>query len=185
MAVQPFLGEIYMFAGNFEIRNTKSCQGQLLPIAQYTALFSILGTTYGGNGTTNFALPNLQGNVPVGQGNLPGGSEYILGQNEGSEYVILSPGEIPAHRHNNQLTAAMNTGNGTLISDPVGAYPATVASGTNLYASSGGSGFMTPLNSNLMGNTAVQGGSQPHNNMQPYLAVTFLIATAGVFPARN
>lgn len=181
---EVYVGEIFMFAGSFAMRNTALCNGQILAIASNTALFSILGTTYGGNGSSTFALPNLQGNVPVGQGYL-GGSSYVLGEYDGAENVTLLSPEMPGHSHNNQLTAAMNAGSDTLTSNPVGAYPALVASGTNLYASTAGSGFMTPLNSNLAGNTGIAGGSSPHNNMQPYLAVSFVIALRGVFPARN
>lgn len=188
MPDQAFLGQISMWGGNFTMRGTAFCNGQLLAIQQNSALFSLLGTYYGGDGRTTFALPNFIGNVPVGQGTPTFGS-FVVGQSSGVATVSLLSTEIPPHNHNNQLTAALSAGgapgNGTLISDPIGAYPATVANGTNLYANAAGSGAMTPLTSNLDSNTSIAGGSQPHNNMQPYLAVTFVIALQGIFPARN
>lgn len=190
MGQEAFVGEIFMFGGNFAMVNTTFCNGQILAISQNTALFSLLGTNYGGNGMSTFALPNLQGNVPVGQGTSNYGQNFPVGDAGGSAGVTLLSTEMPLHDHNNQLNVpAVNTGagtgTGTLVSDPIGAYPAVVASGTNLYSNVMGAGSMTPLISNLDANTSFSGGNQPHNNMQPYLAVTFVIALQGVFPARN
>lgn len=190
MGQDAFVGEIFMFGGTFNMRNTAFCNGQLLAISSNTALFSLLGTYYGGNGTSTFALPNFQGNVPVGQGTSNYGQSFAIGEAAGSASVTLLSTELPQHDHSNQLNVpAVNTGagtgTGTLVSDPIGAYPAVVASGTNLYSNVMGAGSMTPLISNLDANTSFAGGNQPHNNMQPYLAVTFVIALRGIFPARN
>jgi len=181
MPATPFVGEIFMFAGNFAMRGTTECNGQLLPISQNTALFSLLGTTYGGDGRTTFALPNLQGAVPLGQGQSTTGSLYDLGQTAGSATVTLLQSEIPSHNHT--LQVAMGTGTTPLTATAVGSLPATTT--TNLYSDTAGANFMTPLNVNLNTITEVTGSGFPHNNMQPYLAVTFVIARQGVFPARS
>lgn len=175
---EPFLGEIRMFAGNFAPRGWAFCNGQILPIAQNTALFSILGTTYGGNGQTTFALPNLQGQVPVQWGSAPGGSSYSLGQTGGSENVTLLIGQVPAHSH------PVNASNTASTPSVVGAVPATIpaprgGTATNSYAASGDG---TTMNPQMVGPA---GGSQPHANMQPYLCVSFIIALNGIFPSRN
>ena len=174
---QPFLAEIRMFGGNFAPRNWAFCNGQILPISQNTALFSLLGTTYGGNGQTTFALPNLQATVPLCPGQGPGLSNYVLGEQTGVPTVTLLQTEMPAHSHPvNASTAAGTT------TDPTG----------NLWASSVGGRTPPPLYSNVAPNTTmaaneigVSGGSQPHENRQPFLAVTFIIALSGIFPARN
>ena len=169
----PFLGEIRMFSGNFPPRDWAFCDGQILPINQYTALFSLLGTTYGGNGTSNFALPNLQGRVPVHMGSLAGGGTYVLGQMAGEEAVTLTTAQMPAHSHEFVSTnlAGLDNPAGSVLGAPV--------AGTALYASSGPTGTM-----NTAGNVAV-GSNQPHSNLMPFLATNFIIAMAGIYPSRN
>ncbi len=172
---EPFLGEIIMFAGNFAPRGWALCNGQLLSIAQNTALFSILGTTYGGNGQTTFALPDLRGRVPISSGQGPGLSAYTLGEMSGSETVTLISSQMPAHTH------MVNCDNNTIDSPtPANSIPGSNGfGGTNLYSTQAPNNTMNPQ---MIG---VAGGSQPHNNMQPFLVVNFIIALQGLFPSRN
>lgn len=169
----PFLGEIKMFAGNFPPRGYSLCNGQLIPISQNTALFSLLGTFYGGNGTTTFALPNMQNNAPMHQGNGPGLTPRVIGETGGSSNVTLLSTQMPQHNH----TAGAST---AAAGDTT---PNTETFGTNgrgrppLYASAAPSIAMAPTTNN--------GGNLPHNNRQPYLGVTFIIAVQGIFPSRN
>jgi len=172
---EAFLGEIRMFGGNFAPRGWAFCAGQLLPIAQNSALFALLGTTYGGNGQTTFALPDLRGRVPVSFGQGPGLSNYAQGQQGGTEYVTLTSGQIAAHTHPFTPPSSSSSQNST-ATDPVGACPGV--SGTPLYSAST-DGTM------LAGNTGAAGGSQPHANVQPFLCVNFIIALEGIFPSRN
>lgn len=167
---EPFLGEIRMFGFNFAPRGWAFCNGQLLAIAQNTALFSLLGTTYGGNGQTTFALPNLQGRVPLHFGQGAGLSSYSLGQSAGTETVTLTQSQMPAHGH----VVTANNGDAT-ASRPANRFPA----GGGAYADSGDGTTMNPTV------VATTGGSQPHNNIQPYLALNFCIALVGIFPSRN
>jgi microcystin-dependent protein len=169
---EPFLGEIIMFAGNFNPRGWALCQGQILSIAQNTALFSILGTTYGGNGQTTFALPDFRSRCPVGQGQGPGLSSYSLGQQGGTESTTLTINQMPAHTH------GLNGFNADAESTKVqGNLPATTPG--NAYAPSGQVVAM-----NAQG-TSIQGGSQPFSILQPYLCINFIIALEGIFPSRN
>jgi microcystin-dependent protein len=169
----PYIGEIRAFGFNFAPVNWAVCAGQLLPISQNPALFSILGTQYGGNGTTNFALPNLQGNVPLHQGEAPGLTPRIVGETGGETTVTLTVAQIPAHTH----AAACNSGNGTAYT-PGGNVWATDAGGAKEYAATG---TATMAASAL----AATGGNQPHDNMQPSLAINYCIALAGIFPPRG
>jgi len=166
----PFLGEIRIFAGNFAPRGWAMCNGQILPISQNTALFSLIGTFYGGNGTSNFALPNFQGNVPVGQGQGPGLSPYEIGELGGQTSVTLITSQLPAHIHPiGASSAAATTGTPssatTLATATAGVYGAAVN--------------MAPMASQLVG------GNQPHENRQPFLVLNFIIAMQGIFPSRN
>lgn len=181
----PFVAEIRIFPFNFAPTGWAFCNGQLLPLSQNTALFSLLGTTYGGDGKSNFALPNLQGSAPMQQGQGQGLSQRFLGQLGGVESVTLLTSEIPVHTHNFQ------TSNNDPIPDdsnPVGKLPAKGSwdDGSN----AGVIAYYTPASGNpplaLMAPQALSpaGGSLPHNNMQPYLTVNFCIALQGVFPAR-
>src|SRR5690349_4917755 len=161
----PFLAEIKMFGGNFAPRGYAFCNGQILAISQNTALFSLLGTTYGGNGTTTFALPNLQGRVPVHFGQGAGLSPYNLGQTGGFETVTLSQNEIPNHTHSLRVSSAAGT-------DGVPGTSHVLAASTardKIYSSSAPNTTLSPS-----ANAAV-GGSQPHTNLQPYLAINFII----------
>jgi microcystin-dependent protein len=172
---EPFLGQIQAFGFNFAPRGWAFCNGQILPIAQNTALFSLLGTTYGGNGQTTFALPNLQSRVPVHFGQGPGLSPYDLGEQAGSETVTLTTNQIPAHQH--AVTFLTNSSEGGQNS-PAGNYFGKADPGT--YASTHDNtltGAQPP--------TGIVGGNQPHTNIQPYLALNFCIALEGIFPSRN
>jgi len=170
----PFVAEMRIFPFNFAPRGWAMCNGQLLPISQNTALFSLLGTMYGGDGKTTFALPNLQGSVPTHQGQGPGLSGYVVGQSGGSETVTLIQTELPAHAH--QASGA--SGNGP--TSPANNTWGTGAGRTPPPTYVNGSPNVT------MGNAlSVAGGSQPHNNMQPYLTLNICIAMQGVFPARS
>jgi len=170
--MNPFLGEIREFGFNFAPVGWAMCNGQLLSISQNTALFSLLGTQYGGNGTTNFALPNLQGRVPMGQGQGPGLSSRVIGEVDGTETVTLLVTEIPSHSHLPQC----NSGDGNAYG-PGGNFWSQDAAGNAEYASTGA----TPMNGAALLPT---GGGQPHSNMQPYLALNFCIAMQGIFPSR-
>jgi microcystin-dependent protein len=171
----PFLGEIRMFGGNFAPRGWAFCNGQTMSIAQNTALFSLLGTTYGGNGISTFALPNLQGRVPVHWGNGAGLSPYVIGQQASQENVTLLPSQMPAHAHS--LNAVTSGGN---QASPTGSFPAAESTGTSLNYSSGPAD--TTMNPAAV---ASAGQSLPVPVVQPYLAVSFIIALAGIFPSRN
>lgn len=170
----PLLAEIYMGGMNFAPRGYITCQGQVLSISNNTALFSLLGTTFGGNGTTTFALPDLRGRVPIGQGTGPGLTPKTLGEVGGSENVTLLTTQLPAHTH--QLVAVQDAGDSSV---PTGAYLANTGQLDREYKSSG---TTTPMAAGAIGNA---GGNQPHNNMQPYLVLNFYIATEGIYPSRN
>jgi len=175
---QPYLAEIKMFGGNFAPRGYALCNGQIVAISQNTALFSLLGTTYGGNGQTTFALPNMQGRAPVHQGNGAGIDPVSLGEMAGETNVTLTTGNLPAHTH--PISGAV-IANSNPSETPASNALFTNSAPNKLYAAALGSGGL-----NLAPQTiTMAGGSQPHNNVQPYLAVTFIIALEGVFPARN
>jgi microcystin-dependent protein len=171
----PFVAEIRIFPFNFAPKGWAWCDGQLLPLSQNTALFSLLGTTYGGNGKSNFALPDLQGRAPMHPGQGPGLSLHDLGETGGSETVSLLESEIPSHSHS--LMAQ-----GGLADSP------TPAGGANARVS-GATPYLPPAGAPLVQMSpnaiAPAGGDQPHNNMQPYLTFYFCIALQGVFPPRT
>ena len=174
---QPFLAEIMIFTGGFAPKNWALCDGQLMPISQNTALFALLGTTYGGNGTSNFALPNFQGCAPMHAGQGPGLSLRDLGETGGEQTVTLLQTEMPAHSHNAKG-----------VSGTTSASPANDAWGSGGRLGGGLLYTASVPASNVQMNpfaTAPSGGSQPHNNLQPYLGLTFCIALAGIFPARS
>jgi microcystin-dependent protein len=176
------IGEIRMFAGTFSPRTWAFCNGQLISIAQNTALFSILGTTYGGNGQTTFALPDFQGRVAVGTGTGAGLPNVQLGEKSGTNTVTLTTANMPAHNHqvNGNVTMQAAT-DGTLGSDANGR---NIGPG-NFYAtpSPGDVANMAPIAINLP--TTVAGNSQPFNNMQPYLGMNYIICMFGIFPSRD
>ena len=169
---EPFIAEIRIFPGNFAPRSWAFCNGQLLPISQNTALFSLLGTTYGGDGRTTFALPDLQGRAPMHPGQGPGLSLRDLGQTDGVETVTLLESEMPHHAHT--LSADNALGN------------SRSPAGNSLARAVGGLAYRAPSSLVAMSDQAlsISGGSLPHNNMQPYLVLNFIIALQGIFPAR-
>jgi microcystin-dependent protein len=163
----PYIGEIRMFGGNFAPVGWLLCQGQLLPIDQYDALFNLIGTTYGGDGQQTFAMPDLQSRLPVHVG-----SNYVLGQVGGSETVTLTTPQLPIHTHQ-QLASSGPAASPT----PTGRVPASWADGQYSTA---------PADSTLAPNAlTIAGGSQPHENMSPYLCLNFIIATEGIYPPPN
>lgn len=170
----PFIAGIVLFAGNFAPRNWAFCNGQILSIAQNTALFSLVGTTYGGNGTTTFALPDLRGRVPIHPGQGPGLSSYTLGQLSGTETRTLLTTNMPAHNHS--LNAVSEGGD---ASAPAGALLANTGALDKEYKTTG---TIVAMNSQAIG---VNGGSQPFSIVQPYLCINYIIALFGIFPSRN
>lgn len=174
--MDPFVGEIRIFAGNFAPRGWAFCEGQLMAISQNTALFSLLGTTYGGNGQTTFALPDLRGRAPMQWGQGPGLTDRVLGETAGSPFVTLLTTEMPNHSH------------GNLRANPAVADADEPAANRTLGRSVGGpiysSVLGTPVTMNPL-TIGVAGSGQPHNNLQPYLALSFIIALQGIFPPRS
>jgi len=176
--MEAFLGSIIIFAGNFAPNGWQLCQGQLLSIAQNSALFSLLGTYYGGNGVSTFALPDLRGRIPISQGQAPGLSQYDIGQMSGVENVTLTNSSMPAHNHlMNASTNAADQGS------PGGDYLAEIVDPV--------SGNATPLYTATTNATmnplaiAASGGSQPHENRSPYLCLNYIICMQGIFPSRQ
>jgi microcystin-dependent protein len=172
--VDPFVAEIRIFPFNFAPTGWALCDGQLLPLSQNTALFSLLGTTYGGDGKSNFALPDLQGAAPMHPGQGPGLSLHDLGETGGSDMVTLLELEMPAHTH-------------ATHADVVDVADTNVPSTNASFAqSSGGTLYQSSANTQLAEQAlAGAGGSQPHNNLQPYLTLNFCIALQGVYPPRT
>jgi microcystin-dependent protein len=172
--VDPFIAEIRIFPFTFAPRGWAFCNGQLLSISQNTALFSLLGTTYGGDGRTTFALPDLRGSAPMHQGQGPGLPNHDLGERGGSTTVTLSQNQMPMHAH-----AWMGSNQTAEDRTPANEFVARATGGTLYTTKSDG---VTPLASGAV--TSI-GGSQPHNNLQPYLTFNFCIALQGIFPPRS
>lgn len=170
----PFVAEIRIFPFNFAPRGWAFCDGQILPLSQNTALFALLGTTYGGDGKSNFALPNLQGSTPMQQGQGPGLSLRDLGETGGEPSVTLLQTEMPSHTHGVLASAATDSGVPTNNS-----WGSGQKGFGSVYAVPPPNAPMNPLG------TSVAGGSQPHNNMMPYLGLNFCIALQGIFPPRT
>jgi microcystin-dependent protein len=171
--MDPFVAEIRIFPFNFAPRGWAFCDGQILPISQNTALFSLLGTTYGGDGKSNFALPDMQGNAPMHPGQGPGLSLHDLGETGGSETVTLLESEIPSHSHAVSASAGDGTDQTPLNEKLAGGV------GIGQYAPAAS---LISLSPNAL---TPAGGDQPHNNMQPYLTLNFCIALQGVYPPRT
>lgn len=174
MSSEPFIGEIKLFAGNFQIIGHAFCNGQLMSIAQNTALFALIGTTYGGDGQTTFGLPDLRGRIPIHQGTGPGLTTRVIGEVAGSETVTITVNQLPLHTHLMNCNTA--TGNSA---DPTNNFWAAQPALTQYEAAPTAASNLKP---NAISNA---GGSQPHTNQQPYLAINYLIATEGIFPSRN
>lgn len=170
--MEPYLGEIRMFGGNFAPAGWAFCNGQIVAISQYESLFALIGTTYGGNGQTTFALPDLRGRLPLHMGNSTTGSHYVLGEQAGAEAVTLLSTQLPQHSH--QAPAATSGG----VDSPTNAFWAPPSAGT-AYSKSTPSTTMAPQALSLAG------GSQPHENMMPTKALSFIIALFGIYPSPN
>lgn len=173
-ALSPFLGEIYLFAGNFAPQGWAFCDGQLLSIAENSALFNLIGTTYGGDGQTTFALPDLRGRVPIHFGTSPvSATVYPQGQQGGMEGVALQTGQLPPHRH-----SASANGGGNVVS-PANAFWSTDPAGNT-------AAYTNPSN-NTMRADAIGAPSPalPHDNMQPFLGINYIISLSGIFPSQN
>jgi microcystin-dependent protein len=176
--MNPYVAEIRIFAGNFAPTGWALCQGQIIPISQNTALFSLIGTSYGGDGVSTFALPNLQGSAPMHQGQGNGLSQRVLGETGGEDAVTVVTSEMPNHSH---------------LVNASGAQGDETFPGDNFFAEArSGRALLKPYATTDAPNTAMAssavgpaGSSQPHNNLQPYLGITFIIALVGVFPPRN
>jgi microcystin-dependent protein len=170
LSLEPYIGEIMLVSFNFAPKGWAMCNGQLLPINQNQALYSILGTTYGGNGTTNFALPNLQGRMPMHAGQGPGLSSHVRGEVSGETSHTLVPGELPSHTHAFRASSGAGT-----TANPANMYLARSAAGVPLYGAT--------ANTTMMSNEiSTAGGNQPHPNQQPYLVMNHVIALQGIFP---
>ena len=168
--MDPLLGQIILFAGSFAPRNWAFCHGQLFPISEYSALFSIIGTDYGGDGRTTFRLPDLRGRTAIGQGESSPGSIYPLGAMGGQETVLLTGSQMPGHSHNIRAKEEGDT------DDPNGVY----------IAGNGQLSFGTTSDVTLNQNTVDSaGGNQPHNNMQPYTTLNYIICIYGIYPPRD
>ena len=173
----PFVAEIRIFPFNFAPKGWAFCNGQILPISQNTALFSLLGTTYGGDGKSTFALPNMQGNAPMNPGQGPGLSLHDLGETGGTQFVTLLESEIPLHPHTMSVSSQLGTENQVNVNNAGQLF--AMGDGVNMYAPANN---LTPMAFQAL---PVAGGDQPHNNMQPFLTLNFCIALQGVFPPRG
>lgn len=192
--MEPFLGQVVMFGGNFAPRGWAYCDGQLLSINANQALFSILGTTYGGDGRTTFALPDLRGRTPIGPGHGPGLGSYKLGQRSGQEYTVLTQNNLPSHSHTADVSSLsfiplVNVNNAEHEEEsPDQQFLAGAAAGTNIFANAPTAGAsLGGVQAGVTGTMQIanQGGSQPTYLMQPWEAVHYIIAMQGLFPSRN
>lgn len=181
--MEGMIGEIRIFAGNFAPKTWAYCMGQLLSISSNTALFSILGTTYGGDGRTTFGLPDLRGRATVGQGQGPGLSLYTLGEKTGAPTVSLTSGQTPSHNHlNGNLDSSAN---GPTSTNPAAQYIGSTTRSVPMPQ------IFAPEQTPTIGMSAnattidLAGSGQPHNNMQPFLAINYIICMYGIFPPRN
>ncbi|MEO8235634.1 MAG: tail fiber protein [Flavobacterium sp.] len=185
MSTEPFIGEIKIFGFNFAPRGYLTCQGQIMSIAQNTALFSLLGTTYGGNGQTTFGLPDLQGRVPIGQGQGPGLPNYVMGQKAGVNTVTLLTSNIPAHVHTLNAVVVKQQASTANADEtgPDGNFPANTAAAS--YSGNGATPNVFTGGATITGTTDVTGSNQPFDITNPYLTINYSIAVEGIFPSRN
>ncbi|GAB3535257.1 phage tail protein [Photobacterium alginatilyticum] len=174
---ESFLGEIRMFGGNFAPRQWSFCSGQYISIGQNQALFSLFGTGYGGDGRTNFMLPDLRGRLPVGQGDGPGLTPRMIGQRFGVEQVTITEQQMPAHSHGFQISQEQ-----AVNASAIGNVPASLEDSDNIYLTQN-----SPADGQKMAESSVQstGNGQGHYNMMPYLGVSFIVSMAGLYPSRN
>ena len=179
--MEPYIGEIRVFAGNFAPQGWLLCQGQIVQVSEFDMLYALIGTTYGGNGSSTFALPNLSSRVVVGQGPLPGGSTYQMGQEMGVETVLLNGNQLPIHSHPFTGTVGVPSGPDRDQKSPVG----------SLFGSNGGAVYSSTLDKGdklgdgaVTGLSNVVGAGQPHPNIQPVLAVNYIICTQGIYPTQ-
>lgn len=183
--MEAYMGMITVFAGNFAPRGWMLCQGQLLAISQYSAMFSILGTTYGGNGTTTFALPDLRGTVPVSQGQARSGTTYALGQAGGSENVTITGNQMPAHLHNNTVAVSIGVNDGRAEATAPNGATLAATEAAAYAAAPDGTSKLNPQAVTATLTNALAGGGQPTPVMQPYLAINYIICVEGIFPSRD
>jgi microcystin-dependent protein len=172
----PFLAEIRIFGFNFAPKGWAQCDGQLLPISQNTALFALLGTNFGGDGKSTFGLPDLQGSAAMHWGQAPSGSNYWIGQTSGTPAVTLLQSEVPSHTHTFQASTSLGN-----LNAPDPTYSLARSTPFNLYKQPAGANPPQPLSPGVL---SPAGGGLPHNNMMPYLTLTFRIALQGIFPQR-
>jgi microcystin-dependent protein len=183
MSTEPFIGEIKILGFNFPPRGYTLCSGQLISIAENTALFSLIGTNYGGDGQVTFGLPDLQGRAPIGQGQGPGLPDYVIGQKGGNTQTTITVANMPAHSHPAQgitVNMPVSNNNGD-VSDPSGAYLAKGSS--DIYSSVATSNSYGALT--VAGQTGITGSNTPIDITNPYLAINYSIALEGIFPSRN
>ena len=182
----PFLGEVRMFGGNFNPRGFALCSGQLLPISQNDALFALIGTTYGGDGQVTFGLPDLRGRIPLHQGQGPGRTNRVIGELAGTETVTLISTQMPVHSHQpvaNNVDPTNDAPAATTM--PCRPKQAVGGNSATLYTDptkTPAAGDLKPMLAGIIGNA---GGNQPHDNMMPFLCISFVIALEGVFPSQN
>ena len=179
--MEAYIGSIWSFGFNFAPLGWMACNGQLVSIAEYEALFSLIGTTYGGDGMTTFGLPDLRGRMPVGTGQGPGLSNYVIGQMAGSETVTLTSNNLAAHTH--AATCQIPVGTASDSASPVGKYFGTAdsATGPSYLASSDG----THMAASTTGTSGITGNNQPISMIDPYTTINFCICTEGIYPSRN
>ncbi|MVO11103.1 phage tail protein [Flavobacterium sp. TP390] len=185
MSTEPFIGEIKIFGFSFAPRGYMLCAGQILSIAQNSALFSLIGTAYGGNGQTTFALPDLQGRMPIGQGQGPGLPSHSIGDRSGQTTVTLISSNLPSHIHtlnNAHVNLQASSGNADELS-PEGNFLATTTNA--IYSSEGASPGIFTGGTQITGSTDPTGSNIPFSIMNPYLTINYSIATVGIFPSRN
>jgi microcystin-dependent protein len=182
---QPFLGQITMFAGTFQIAGWALCNGQLLDIGQNAALYNLIGTTYGGDGVTTFALPNLQSRVAIHQGTGQGLSTYVIGQLAGTENVTLNTQQIPQHNHTFSASGTTATSGGqTPTGSTLPGRPSQISSGYLYVYNDGSSPPPTPFTLSSA-SCSMTGGNLPHANLMPTLCVTYIIALQGIYPSQS